>query len=217
METEFFEFHWQVAKQGYQLESFPDKKNPKGEAKFFLFNACPIGTTPTVRAYQPATEYPELFHTFAHIDVTKRESVLAFANQYGLLENGSGIVILPNRQPAQEGEPLSLWDEEIRAMRFAVDFWEIVRKPNREALAHMIHWDGKDSVWFKSDEKSDEIASRTKYPVLLEWFQPGKVVLPARYYLAHFINAHLSGRVTTRLLWTLSDRWTLSERGTQSQ
>src|SRR5687768_13166099 len=102
--SEFREFHWSVAVRGYQVLRVSDENNPKPEQTSYLFHAGPLSRTPIARFYQPMAEYPELFRTFAKLDPYGEESILAFANQYGLLQNNSGVRVRSDGQREKTAE-----------------------------------------------------------------------------------------------------------------
>ncbi len=232
IESEILEFHWSVFEEGYRLAGVSDKKNPKREPEFYVSKAPPLTRTSPVRVYQPMAEYPALYHEFAEIDFSKSKSIIAFVNQYGFLTKWSSITIangvptargIVNGIPGVEIEPLALWVEEIKAMRFAVEFWELVQNQHRRELSRVIRWEKNQDtvqVTFQEGILSNDlrpsrlhlITSSHHAPLLLDWFAPGDVFFPARYYLTHFINAHLFGHVTMRLLWTPSEWPRLKKR-----
>jgi hypothetical protein len=67
--------------------------------------------------YTPLHSNPGLFRAFADIDRTQ-ESIVAFADRFGLLKDPEG------------GEPLATWRAAIIEMKSAVECWEEAQKAN---------------------------------------------------------------------------------------
>jgi hypothetical protein len=222
---DIFDFPWDVAQSGYQWIETTAVTSPPEEKRLFLSTGCPSGQSPSGVPYQPLKD-SGLFLIFAALDPTTRESLLAFANTYGLLGEDEEI-LLPAYTTTRgtlsgRGEPYETWVKEIQAMRRAVELWNMLKSKNLSALRKVIQWvkvervdNGKrvkkDAVRYQSrpfnkktphgEVESAWIATPENSPAGFSGFQVGKVTLPAWYRLQQVINRNLSGRVSPRLLW----------------
>lgn len=97
-----------------------------------------------VDSYAPLQEETGLFLNFAHLS-PKAESVLDFANRYGLLRTRMALLPVP-----ESYESLQSWLQEIAWMRASVELWEHARAGAVDALAACLFWtDGGRKLRFK--------------------------------------------------------------------
>src|SRR5262245_24117826 len=151
----FSGFRWPVAIHGYRVAALQYSKDE--DPQLSIVDDCPEGAK---YRWCLLTKYPELYRTFAAIDAENPESILAFANKYGILDYK--IFTLTNtitpmgnyekRERKQHGNPLSLWKREIGPMQAAVQLWNNLKKEkNNEWLEKRILWKGKDRFVYKAD------------------------------------------------------------------
>ena len=92
-----------------------------------------------VRQYSPLA-VPNLHRRFAWIEPTV-ESILAFANEYGLLGHALWLGDPDsNDQAMLVGEPLGFWQNEIGRMARLMALWELVKCGARRELSHLVQW-----------------------------------------------------------------------------
>ena len=92
-----------------------------------------------VRQYSPLA-VPDLHRRFAWTEPTA-DSILAFANEYGLLGHGlwlgdsssddRGMVV---------GESLGFWRKEIEHLTRLMALWELVKRGSQRELSHLVEW-----------------------------------------------------------------------------
>ena len=128
------------------------------------------------------------------------------------------------------GESLERWRYESRAMGVLLAIWDMVQKKDAGKLGQIIIWSGtSDHVLLRLLSEYDESQKRwvvTQYkgkgyapglvtkvlaspqinPELLERWQMGMPVEPAKYYVYHKVNEHLEGHVSPKILPFLKDR-----------
>ena len=91
------------------------------------------------RQYSPLG-VANLHRRFAWIEPTA-ESILAFANEYGLLGHPQWLADPSlNDQAMLLGESLGFWQHEIERISVLIDLWELVKRGSRRELSHIIYW-----------------------------------------------------------------------------
>ena len=193
------------------------------------------------RQYPPLEE-ANLHRRFARIEPTA-ESILAFANEYGLLGHPQWLAEpSSNHQAMLIGEPLGFWQHEIERIAVLIDLWELVKRGCRRELGHLVNWNstGKpQQVIFylvgvsgkvrpdlakgirqKSSEFQDDVrhagdrSGRIAYRhgtvladeenginiELLERWNRGDPIEPARYFVHREVNNRLRGHVNPAVL-----------------
>lgn len=157
------------------------------------------------------------------------KSFIEFANRYGLLgktvllgpHGGGGVVV---------GESLERWRYESRTMGTLLAIWDMVQKKDAGKLGQIIIWSGTNdhvflrllSEYDKSQKRwvvtqhkgkgyvpglvTEVLASPQKNPELLERWQVGMPIKPAKYYVYHKVNEHLEGHVAPKILPFLNDK-----------
>jgi hypothetical protein len=150
-----------VAQSGYRI--YKEWLKPGKKRMFEPIIGVPSAKVRCKR-YKPLLE-PSLFRRFAALDGSEN-SILGFANKYGLLFEGIPVQI-PNSTtelaqdenqviflvPADEhdrynlvyGERISAWREEIDRMRRAVELWELIRHKDTTALREQIKWNSENN------------------------------------------------------------------------
>jgi hypothetical protein len=212
---ELFQFIGQVAEDGYEWRSGPIRAFGPDVRKYDEPALIELGENS--RPYKPG---PDLFLKFASVDPEADEEILRFANSYGLLGGGPRwIAPEPKRKSAETtavtGELRSHWQEHLHRMKAAVTLWEAIQREDSSVLASCIRWRSRDRVtydWPPSSEMTTPwsthatIASSGINSHLLERFQHGDILKPARFYLQEVVNKSLAELVSPRLLWKAPDR-----------
>ena len=193
------------------------------------------------RQYSPLA-VPSLHRRFAWLEPTT-ESILAFANEYGLLGHALWLDDpCSNHQVTLLGESLGFWQKEIEHMARLMALWELVKRGCRRELSHLVQWTppGKPqqvrlylvsaggelrpdlAQWmrqypgeFHDDVRQDgDRAGRMTYREvtvlaheelssdieLLERWDHGDPVEPARYFVHREVNNRLKGHVSPAVL-----------------
>ena len=92
-----------------------------------------------VRQYSPLA-IPNLPRRFARTEPTA-ESILAFANEYGLLGHAFWLGDPDsNDQAMLVGESLGFWQKEIERMARLMALWKLVKGGCRRELSHLVQW-----------------------------------------------------------------------------
>jgi hypothetical protein len=217
------QFEWTVAQVGYKFQML--KAVQEKEERLFLTASISFGKRYPGCRYSPQ---PGLFRHFAELK-PEQDQILAFANQWGTLTAGVPLVLENNALGV--GEPLDLWEAEIRDLSLTVRLFELINRGDVKGLGRYIKWDGSSGVRFeRADDKLSEprfqgtipwladvlfdgtedlhdgrwIASRVSNTERLELFQVGDLIGPAWYQLQHMVNEKLAGNVSARLLWNSS-------------
>lgn len=195
----FVDFGWERTTSGYRIirteEAPPRQSRP---ARYLTDGVLP-GERRSICRYDPLEE-PYLFARFAALNPLRDDSILAFANEYGLLEEPVRI-FLPQKDthagpPIGRGEPLTLWQKEIESMRYAVGLWEMIKKNDRKGLSEIIHWHGEDLYVSLGASGLSPLQARSSVE-----FRRDDVIEPARHLVLLTVNVHLRGRVSPQLLW----------------
>jgi hypothetical protein len=117
-------FFWHVAVSGYRWRDHDENGYAQADLQ-------PIGW-PNARQYEPLREFTGLFRTFAETEPT-REGILGFANRFGPL----GLCIIPPSMihqtvdifdPQVQDEPLEGWEDQLRSMKLAVWWWDLLQQ-----------------------------------------------------------------------------------------
>ena len=92
-----------------------------------------------IRQYSPLA-IPNLHRRFAWIEPTV-ESILAFANEYGLLGHALWLGDPDsNDQAMLVGESLGFWQKEIERMARLMALWNLVKGGRQRELSHLVQW-----------------------------------------------------------------------------
>lgn len=84
--------------------------------------------------YKPLKDFHNLYLLLAQClmseeGIPSEEGILSFAERFGLLEES---------KLGRLGEPLSLWTDEIKEMRFSLELWECVQAKNIDRLREIL-------------------------------------------------------------------------------
>jgi hypothetical protein len=225
---------WQVAKDGYKLldasthkcyelsvEGIKEVQGVDGYSPWLV----PQGNM--LRQYPPLSK-PTLHREFAHLH--SEESIVRFANRYGLL--GQYVVQLApiGGGTVDFGESLNRWRQESGDIGALLCIWDLVKLEAAGKLVQLIKWVSNHTVYIEMQRKYDEpkkewqvysvslkdglkpgilsaiIANDHFHPELLERWQRGDVVEPAKYYVCREINERLKGHVTPQVLPFVEDK-----------
>jgi len=212
---ELFQFIGQVAEDGHEWRNGPIRTFGPDIRKYDEPALIALGENS--RPYKPE---PDLFLKFASVDPDSDEEILRFANSYGLLGGGPRWIAPPPKRKCLEttavtGEVRSHWQENLQRMKAAVTLWEAIQGEDSSVLTRCIRWRSRDHVtydWPPSSELTTPwsthatIASSGINSRLLERFEYGDVLKPARFYLQEVVNESLAKSVAPRLLWKAPDR-----------
>lgn len=194
------EFGWLVSLGGYDVATL---KFHSGERR--------LGPAPVVFAKNSFSgtrqvdlkDHPLLFEAFADLEATE-EAVRTFANKYGLLgfEPGIGVPFPKGGKPhLRRGELLSVWEQEITALRIAFKVWELLDRGIDDELGqHLKRGEHDDDVELYNPPGFDglkfhELIYEDEAPPL----DPSDIRTPIRHWLRKHINARLQAHVELRL------------------
>jgi hypothetical protein len=146
------------------------------------------------RLYDPFTTDPALFRNFVEVR-PDRDSILAFANQHGMLGVGTWIErFKPKVRPGgMRGETLQDWGEAISAMRRAVQLWDMAETRDVDGLSTLIR-PGKTSWVY-----ADAAGSVARMEPVIDLPQADDVVAPASFFVQRWINEGLEGSAAPQL------------------
>lgn len=164
-----------------------------------------------VREYPPENDFA-LHQSFASL-ACNCESILAWAQEYGLLTHGA---IFEN--PAQpgnscqgievrncyQGETLEFWADEIQAMRFTLALWGLSSQNTPESFERLGHFIGKapdfDQLYLRNQPRlrrlgpAEQVLLRN--PHTDDCFRRGTLSVAARHYVCKLLNNYLKNRVS---------------------
>ena len=166
--------------------------------------------------YRPLHDELAAFRAFAELDPNNRDNVTEFVRKFGLLLEQKKLLApgLPSDlpHPARFVEPFSLWQDETRAMRNAVDVFDALDKPRR--LAEWIRLESPTGdpnrvLFCRGEEgempRSAEIASDTFRTSLLGYIvgQPRDAALrrAGKFFIQQEINSRLEKTAAPKLLY----------------
>ncbi len=225
--SDSYAFYWDVVDSGYELLT--------GDTHKTIDESGMDSTPPWFKLHgagSHATRYfplPKagLYRKFAGLYDDK--SIIEFANRYGLL--GKYVFVMPHGGGVVDwGESLARWKYESRTMGILLAIWDMVQKRDAGKLGQIIIWprpyntallqllseyDESQKRWVAIQHKGkgyapglviEVLASPQINPELLERWQMGMPVEPAKYYVYREVNKHLEGHVAPKILPFLKDR-----------
>lgn len=220
-QTLFSSYTWEVAPKGYRwIETKHLLEHSTSEVRW-LTDGRPLNARWQNRLYDPM-EIPSLFRTFADTPLTE-ESVLPFANRYGLLREGTSPILMPDGKTIAFGETLDQWVTEIRHMRLAIEIWDALRANDAHTLKQRLEVDVSDRKIRLTGKFSDGYIDSygDQYPEHeVDWDMPqdpevatfltesvlgaphGNLARAALFFLQEYTHQHMNGHITTRLLYT---------------
>jgi hypothetical protein len=220
MDNDVFSFLWHVPEDGHrwvQARVFEDGGLGE-EPRWVLMEKAVVGQPYTVRRYAPLDKHVALFRTFAEIPPDDREAILRFANTYGNL--GVGRLVLeprasgdPPGHPAVLGEKWQDWANEVSDMRRALDLWDLVERRDLGALSRLVFWRDEEvgqggqpprrAGWYYESRPSGRLRHEAFIEPVPDLFRPGDPFTPAGFLVQRWINKHLEGGVSPRLVYDL--------------
>jgi hypothetical protein len=209
-------FEWFVAHEGYCCAVAPwqDLGAAQPTEAPVLFPDATLHW----RRYAPMEEYPVLYRTFAELDASP-ESLLGFANTYGLLGLWGNVWPGSTTTMPVHGEAVAHWEEAMRDMRDALLVWDVLQRHDQEALARWVLRQetvggGLSIVWtpeapFCRGQPFLQESQRPKRMLGMALRDPHVSVAPsfpthdvwgmACAWLQERINAHLAAYVTPQM------------------
>ncbi|MCX6006865.1 MAG: hypothetical protein NTZ34_06350 [Chloroflexi bacterium] len=170
-----------------------------------------------IRQYAPLSK-PTLHREFASLN--SDESIIGFANSYGLLGQYAVSLFPPPQGPVELGESINRWKYESRDMGILLYVWDLVKGENAGKLSQLVKWlngvliaykyeyDGSGKMWKALPAPASNaivpgvafsrIAGNDQHELLKHW-QQGDSIEPARYYICREINEHLRGNVAPQI------------------
>jgi hypothetical protein len=219
--NEVFQFRWQVANEGYEWRDGRLMSEGEGPQVRVLIERASAGPAKKYRYYDPLTEHPALFRTFADTPLTEA-GVLAFAKKYGTLATLIPVDVRQSegdqRGHGVHGEPWHLWREHLSQMRQMIDLWDMLRANDLEGLQRHVRWgqdrDGVPNVVVYDSHaelgplahapagpaRTSRVIASSYAPQDLGQFRPGDVVRPGWAALRSVINGHLHGHTAAGLV-----------------
>lgn len=219
------DFAWSVPKRGYRWAALSPISVDRGIEKQKRVLTDGLTTPAEYRRYAPLREESGLFRTFALETEISEGGILGFANKYGHLGGPVSIPVLTETSMLGSGETLDSWSREILELRHLVKLWEMVYSGDTAEIARRIQWNGESGVEYDSDPgqafgaKMPPLTARSFTTIaserirqemlaeLLQRFQPGDVIAPARCLLQLRINENLN-RCQTNARLFLDSGWT---------
>jgi hypothetical protein len=217
MTDELFERRWGVLEGGYRWVKtqpwLPFSETARED--IYLVPAPAIGWA---RVYSPmGKEYSAVFLAFAETEPTE-EGILGFANRYGALRLDEQVILSAEEYPKLPGltessgdvemywalgwgEKLSLWQDQITAMRRAITLWQAVNSGKVSELRRYVSWTSERVVKCEfEDGYYESVALDGGMGGAAPLMRTGDVLIPARYFLHRMINGQLSEHTSMRLL-----------------
>jgi hypothetical protein len=211
----------------FSAREFRQNRHLEDKPQWVLTSGIGSGVPYRTRVGNPFEQHTGLFRYFAQLSDT-REAMLGFANEFGSLgiprelgppEERTGDV------QATSGETWKDWVLSITKMRRAVEIWDLVVAANRSGLAKFIHWQDevrddahqvtKFACWIYDTHAhlprgvSQPARHAVPFPgrrseviePFGDLFKPGDILTPAAFLVQRWINDHLEGRVSPRLVF----------------
>ena len=193
MQDELFAFQWAVYEGGHKWENI--RSGPY--EPWVLRGIVVPGHDWPETFYNPLESFPALHIIFANIDASDRDSILEFANLYGMLglnhpRPGGGAFTTPS-------ESHEHWKNEVWDMRQAVDLREMVRVGDVVGLNKFFSWNESGGCIYKNKcpwntKPIDEIVPQRGISLL-----EGDVLMAARVRYAILANKKLRGESSAQL------------------
>jgi hypothetical protein len=247
-----FDFSWDVPLKGFHWVDGTSSGvlwNPKtGEIK-------PLERTHTVwvltahpghrKEYSPFTSATGLFRTFAALPIDDRDAILRFANEYGRLgirdsetRPSEATEMITECQPGfskgEGDESLADWARAIRAMRIAVEAWDLITAGDRDALSRYVEWSDKTKSWhdstrilrwdrseskwyidvprgeFEGSRRRSDVPPRSDEDLseinpVLNHLPRGDILVAAKLFVQKWVNLFLEKKVNPQLLYDMKD------------
>ena len=225
MSGEIFDFEWHVHEAGYDVldtsfivdSSAPGSRGSGGKGGRVSWIALSGGASSSNllarRKYYPLRDHTCLFRIFAETSIDP-EGIVAFANRYGLLGVEADAPASRERSFMDTAEPYGSWELEIRAMRSALNLWDLVSAKDRSVLAEylrplvdMVRSDisggsrDQSGPEILTDADSDELRWFRMHPEVVGLYDAGELELVALRRVQSIVNDRLTARVSPKILW----------------
>jgi hypothetical protein len=221
-------YHWLQAQiyrnDGPNPRAMTERSRLDDEPQWVLTKGITIGQEFRQKRYAPLKDFPALFRTLAGIATADREAILSFANRFGYLGIDRPYHIPGSSRTALPvfGETHEEWVEQVDELRRALVIWDLLKAGDKPGLARCIRWrerqvmpDGIGVVnhggWIYDSHPDLPVGKPVPSPgrteeliePVPELFRPEDVAMPALFLVQRWINKHLAGKVTPRLLYNL--------------
>lgn len=206
--ADVIKFEWRVAEDGYSWEDMPPGKVLK------LSDAAAFRSA--LRVTHPLKDNPALFLDFADLEASE-DSILAFANRHGRL----GYVRRQSepagdpRQREDPGESLSVWIEQIEAMRKTTSMWVALMQHDgdalRKAAQERLDQDGADRLYPEMSVAADYVERGWEYDRFHMWYTEGEATrgidetADADPFLARFATFWIQSAINQRIIAYVPD------------
>lgn len=216
-----FLFSWHVDARGYEILNtrlYPVPL-PNSESETITEPPFILQTSNEFREYVPFKE-PRLNRVFADLD--SQESVLNFANKYGLLGK---VKLLPDKEgEGQWGQTLAEWQREIAEMNAIMGIWDLIYSgtaqaieklkkiivpylgPSRKFLNMQIRfhemWNDKQLSFYSNGLSNDQFSNMAIFKDLLDYNERWKndeIIEPTLVFLARFLNNKIKHQTDVEL------------------
>jgi hypothetical protein len=214
--NDVIDFKWSVPKGGYRWieteihdkgphrASFVDMQRPKSRQQWVLTDDLADGLSYLAKEYAPLKSFTGLYRDFADLPRNDRDSILMFANEYGML----GVGQFTETPVETEGKNLvrtpveswTSWKNEIREMHRAVSMWDMVRAKNSAGLSRRIIWKPGRQMWCYENDPDQADYWKMIEPVD-NLFTPGNVLIPASFLVQRWVNKKLDGATSAQVLY----------------
>jgi hypothetical protein len=164
-------------------------------AQWVLTDNVPGDPPPIYSFYRPLETQTGLYLRFKETDADDRESILAFANKYGML----GVGMLAAAPIRSVVEIMADWKEEIRKMQQAVDIWDLVNRGDAASLSRNFEELGPGNWLYRITYDGLERLDRIE-PVG-NLFVPGNIFVPAGFLVQRWINRTLASSTSPQVLY----------------
>jgi hypothetical protein len=197
--TETFPFRWFVPQSGYEWQGGPRDSE---------LHLIARGDALQVKFYRPLEKFPRLFRDFAALP-PNRKGIREFASKYGDIYNARGVPAFFIQMAGVTGDAnLSVWKQEIAAMRELVEIWDAINAGDKERLGTFISWSDNGAVGYVFKGSLNTLAHPDfDGEHLLERSAYRDLFVPARYALRREINKQLDRHPTIpNLVWAAGRR-----------
>lgn len=228
-----YAFLWSVSEGGYRLfdkgklQVVPDAVPEWGE--YTEADTTPPWLVPWGREQWQATplENKVLHRKFASLPPSE-DAIITFANKHGML--GKDVILEPHGGGiATIGESIHRWRKEMGEIGSLLALWDLVQDRDAGKLGQLIIWPNDERVQLKMGRQYDDTKRQWKiYPLkepkghlftfaiiasqrsifdrlVLQRWQRGDVVEPAKYYVCQQVNKRLEGHVHPQVLPFVQD------------
>jgi hypothetical protein len=211
--TDVTDFFWHVSPAGYcwyqaqphqGIEGSPlsrDADNPKMQTQWVITGNLSGGLPTSLQLYSPLITETGLYRRFIEVDPYDRDSMLAFANTYGLLGIGLRVDLRHGSTSIHMlGEREHRWKEEIEIMRQAVAMWDMCSNNDATALSQLVHENGAGRWVVTVGDQTEVVEPFLPNPDL---FMLGNPIIPAGFVVQRWINDRLKQYTSPQVLYQM--------------